>query len=283
MTNTGNSSANYDLNIGYGDGSIAYNWTNTTGKTFGINNIQLDIKDTTYTASSVSGDLISNDILYSSVFKIGVAAGSTTPSNYLDANSTPIVGAYGTLTVNLDGTYSYQANGKIADLGKDDVFTYKIETLDGTVNTQTLTIKVDADNVLIGTPDAGTTGNDIAVSQSANEVFTLGDGADLLIYNVLNGSSPTGGNGTDQWLDFNMSEGDKIDVSSLLSGATTDNINNYLSVSISGNQVTLLVDRDGSSGGISTPTALLTLTNEDHATNPITSLVDLLNNNSIIY
>ncbi|KKZ41225.1 type I secretion C-terminal target domain-containing protein [Acinetobacter baumannii] len=248
-----------------------------------INNIQLDIKDTTYTASSVSGDLISNDILYSSVFKIGVAAGSTTPSNYLDANSTPIVGAYGTLTVNLDGTYSYQANGKIADLGKDDVFTYKIETLDGTVNTQTLTIKVDADNVLIGTPDAGTTGNDIAVSQSANEVFTLGDGADLLIYNVLNGSSPTGGNGTDQWLDFNMSEGDKIDVSSLLSGATTDNINNYLSVSISGNQVTLLVDRDGSSGGISTPTALLTLTNEDHATNPITSLVDLLNNNSIIY
>ncbi|WP_407503132.1 beta strand repeat-containing protein, partial [Acinetobacter baumannii] len=252
VTNTGNSSANYDLNIGYGDGSIAYNWTNTTGKTFGINNIQLDIKDTTYTASSVSGDLISNDILYSSVFKIGVAAGSTTPSNYLDANSTPIVGAYGTLTVNLDGTYSYQANGKIADLGKDDVFTYKIETLDGTVNTQTLTIKVDADNVLIGTPDAGTTGNDIAVSQSANEVFTLGDGADLLIYNVLNGSSPTGGNGTDQWLDFNMSEGDKIDVSSLLSGATTDNINNYLSVSISGNQVTLLVDRDGSSGGIST-------------------------------
>ncbi len=283
VTNTGNSSANYDLNIGYGDGSIAYNWTNTTGKTFGINNIQLDIKDTTYTASSVSGDLISNDILYSSVFKIGVAAGSTTPSNYLDANSTSIVGAYGTLTVNLDGTYSYQANGKIADLGKDDVFTYKIETLDGTVNTQTLTIKVDADNVLIGTPDAGTTGNDIAVSQSANEVFTLGDGADLLIYNVLNGSSPTGGNGTDQWLDFNMSEGDKIDVSSLLSGATTDNINNYLSVSISGNQVTLLVDRDGSSGGISTPTALLTLTNEDHATNPITSLVDLLNNNSIIY
>ncbi|WP_258580196.1 VCBS domain-containing protein [Acinetobacter baumannii] len=135
-----------------------------------------------------------------------------------------MVGAYGTLTVNLDGTYSYQANGKIADLGKDDIFTYKIETLDGTVNTQTLTIKVDADNVLIGTPDAGTTGNDIAVSQSANEVFTLGDGADLLIYNVLNGSSPTGGNGTDQWLDFNMSEGDKIDVSSLLSGATTDNI-----------------------------------------------------------
>ncbi|MFX5550503.1 Ig-like domain-containing protein [Acinetobacter baumannii] len=282
VTNTETSSADYDLNIAYGDGSVLYNWTNTTGKTFGINNIQLDIKDTTYTASSVSGDLISNDILYSSVFKIGVAAGSTTPSNYLDANSTPIVGAYGTLTVNLDGTYSYQANGKIADLGKDDIFTYKIETLDGTVNTQTLTIKVDADNVLIGTPDAGTTGNDIAVSQSANEVFTLGDGADLLIYNVLNGSSPTGGNGTDQWLDFNMSEGDKIDVSSLLSGATTDNINNYLSVSISGNQVTLLVDRDGS-GGISTPTALLTLTNEDHATNPITSLVDLLNNNSIIY
>ncbi len=53
-------------------------------------------------------------------------------------------------------------------------------------------------------------------------------------------------------------------------------------MSISGNQVTLLVDLDGS-GGISTPTALLTLTNEDHATNPITSLVDLLNNNSIIY
>ncbi|MGQ1263382.1 Ig-like domain-containing protein [Acinetobacter baumannii] len=282
VTNTGTSSADYDLNIAYGDGSGLFNWTNTTGKTFGINNIQLDITGTTYTASTVSGDLISNDLLYSSVFKIGVAAGSTTPSNYLDVNSTSIVGTYGTLTVNLDGTYSYQANGKIADLGKDDVFTYKIETLDGTVNTQTLTIKVDADNVLIGTPNAGTAGNDIAVSQSTNEVFTLGDGADLLIYNVLNGSSPTGGNGTDQWLDFNMSEGDKIDVSSLLSGATATTINNYLSVTISGNQVTLLVDRDGS-GSASSPTTLLTLTNEEHATNPITSLVDLLNNNSIIY
>ena len=282
VTNTGTSSADYDLNIAYGDGSGLFNWTNTVGKTFGINNIQLDITGTTYTASTVSGDLISNDLLYSSVFKIGVAAGSTTPSNYLDVNSTSIVGTYGTLTVNLDGTYSYQANGKIADLGKDDVFTYKIETLDGTVNTQTLTIKVDADNVLIGTPDAGTTGNDIAVSQSANEVFTLGDGDDLLIYNVLNGLSPIGGNGIDQWLDFNMSEGDKIDVSSLLSGANADNINNYLSVSISGNQVTLLVERDGS-GDISTPTTLLTLINEDHATNPIISLEDLLNNNSIIY
>ncbi|MDO7535341.1 Ig-like domain-containing protein, partial [Acinetobacter pittii] len=282
VTNTGTSSAAYDLNIAYGDGSGLFNWTNTVGKTFGINNIQLDITGTTYTASTVSGDLISNDLLYSSVFKIGVAAGSTTPSNYLDVNSTSIVGTYGTLTVNLDGTYSYQANGKIADLGKDDVFTYKIETLDGTVNTQTLTIKVDADNVLIGTPNAGTAGNDIAVSQSTNEVFTLGDGADLLIYNVLNGSSPTGGNGTDQWLDFNMSEGDKIDVSSLLSGATATTINNYLSVTISGNQVTLLVDRDGS-GSASSPTTLLTLTNEEHATNPITSLVDLLNNNSIIY
>ncbi|WP_140159464.1 BapA/Bap/LapF family prefix-like domain-containing protein [Acinetobacter pittii] len=282
VTNTGTSSADYDLNIAYGDGSGLFNWTNTTGKTFGINNIQLDITGTTYTASTVSGDLISNDTLYSSVFKIGVAAGSTTPSTYLDVNSTPIVGTYGTLTVNLDGTYSYQANGEIADLGKDDVFTYKIETLDGTVNTQTLTIKVDADNVLIGTPNAGTAGNDIAVSQSTNEVFTLGDGADLLIYNVLNGSSPTGGNGTDQWLDFNMSEGDKIDVSSLLSGATATTINNYLSVTISGNQVTLLVDRDGS-GSASSPTTLLTLTNEEHATNPITSLVDLLNNNSIIY
>ncbi|WP_327436672.1 VCBS domain-containing protein, partial [Acinetobacter junii] len=282
VTNTGTSSAAYDLNIGYGDGSAVFNWTNTNGKIFGVNNIQLDITGTTYTASTVSGDLISNDILYSSVFKIGVAAGSTTPSNYLDVNSTPIVGTYGTLTVNLDGTYSYQANGKITDLGKDDVFTYKIETLDGTVNTQTLTIKVDADNVLIGTPDAGTTGNDIAVSQSANEVFTLGDGDDLLIYNVLNGLSPIGGNGIDQWLDFNMSEGDKIDISSLLSGANADNINNYLSVSISGNQVTLLVDRDGS-GDISTPTTLLTLINEDHATNPIISLEDLLNNNSIIY
>jgi len=282
VTNTGTSSADYDLNIAYGDGSALYNWTNTAGKTFGINNIQLDITGTTYTASTVSGDLISNDTLYSSVFKIGVAAGSTTPSNYLDVNSTSIVGTYGTLTVNLDGTYSYQANGKIADLGKDDVFTYKIETLDGTVNTQTLTIKVDADNVLIGTPNAGTAGNDIAVSQSANEVFTLGDGADLLIYNVLNGSSPTGGNGTDQWLDFNMSEGDKIDVSSLLSGATANNITNYLSVTISGNQVTLSVDRDGS-GSASSPTTLLTLTNEEHATNPITSLLDLLHNNSIIY
>ncbi|XZW56660.1 Ig-like domain-containing protein [Acinetobacter baumannii] len=75
VTNTGTSSADYDLNIAYGDGSGLFNWTNTTGKTFGINNIQLDITGTTYTASTVSGDLISNDLLYSSVFKIGVAAG----------------------------------------------------------------------------------------------------------------------------------------------------------------------------------------------------------------
>src|SRR5690606_10321880 len=42
------------------------------------------------------------------------------------ANGMTVEGSYGTLTVNSDGTYSYQVKAEAAAIGKVDVFTYKL-------------------------------------------------------------------------------------------------------------------------------------------------------------
>src|SRR5690606_38076887 len=59
----------------------------------------------------------------------------------LTGGSATIEGAYGTLVINADGSYSYTANGDPASLGLSDVFTYTIS--DGTSSVEaTLTVEV---------------------------------------------------------------------------------------------------------------------------------------------
>ncbi|MCU4423891.1 type I secretion C-terminal target domain-containing protein [Acinetobacter sp. WU_MDCI_Abxb74] len=64
-----------------------------------------------------------------------------------------IVGAYGTLTIGADGTYSYQATANMANVGKVDSFTYTVtDPVTGRTDTATL-------HVQVGSPDVDVTWN----------------------------------------------------------------------------------------------------------------------------
>ncbi|MDC5428263.1 Ig-like domain-containing protein, partial [Acinetobacter baumannii] len=64
-----------------------------------------------------------------------------------------VVGVYGTLTINADGTYSYQATADMANVGKVDSFTYTVtDPVTGRTDTATL-------HVQVGSPDVDVTWN----------------------------------------------------------------------------------------------------------------------------
>ncbi|MDC4843184.1 type I secretion C-terminal target domain-containing protein [Acinetobacter baumannii] len=86
------------------------------------------------------------------------------------------------------------------------------------------------------------------------------------------GNDATGGNGVDTWLDFNISQGDKINISELIIGqASKENLNQFVSFEKSGSTVTLSLDRDGNDVNYSA-TKLLILNNQTN----VTSLDDLI-------
>ncbi len=151
------------------------------------------------------------------------------------ANSISIEGNYGTLVVLKDGSYTYTAKGGIYGT---DTFTYVTTSKVGTQETATLEINV-------GKNITASAWSDIAVSSSANDTFMMGAGADTVIYtNLIDDRGGNGGNGLDKWSDFNVEEGDKIDLLQLLDGRQTEgNIGNYLKYE----DGVLFVDRNGES------------------------------------
>ena len=84
------------------------------------------------------------------------------------SNSETVTGAYGTLTINSNGSYSYVANSNISgldagDANITDVFTYIVS--DGTAtSTATLTINVIASQDLTARNDTGTVNEDATLT-----------------------------------------------------------------------------------------------------------------------
>ncbi|WP_312068583.1 BapA/Bap/LapF family large adhesin, partial [Acinetobacter sp.] len=201
------------------------------------------------------------------------------PGNYQIAAGQAINTGEGTLYLYNDGSYYYKALDSAANATFDSI-NYKLVSVTGAESTSTLTINLSQEL------------NSLAVSTSANDTFTLGNGSDTLIYNTLTAASvnsATGGNGFDTWTDFHVgnvatdSQADKIDLSNLLLGDPTSlTIGLYVSVNYDAatQNATISVDRDGL-GLTYSSTQLLTL----HVDEPTASLTlnDLLNNGQIIY
>ncbi len=73
----------------------------------------------------------------------------------------------------------------------------------------------------------------------------------------------TAGNSTgDHWTNFSLTQGDKIDIGDLLVGwnGSASTLGNYVSVSQSGNNTVISIDRDGT-GAAYTKSTLVTLDN----------------------
>ena len=134
----------------------------------------------------------------------------------------------------------------------------------------------DGDDVL-----EGGIGDDVLDGGAGLDTILSGLGRDVVIFNLLTGfeKDSLGGNDQDVWQDFNLLEGDKIDISELLIGdVSKTNLNQYIYFEKNFNNIILSVDRDGS-GEQYESSRFLTLTNQLQ----IKSLEDIISLNTIIF
>ncbi|EGT4257078.1 BapA prefix-like domain-containing protein [Citrobacter amalonaticus] len=189
--------------------------------------------------------------------------GSTATLDPYSSATTTIQGHYGSLQIRADGSYTYTLNNGVAlsSITTKETFTYTLNDTHGHSDTATLTVDI--------APQVAST--------SQSDVLVGSVYGDTLIYNLLSASDATGGNGTDTWKNFSLTQGDKIDIGDLLVGwnGQTASLGNYLSVSTSGGNTTLSIDRDGA-GNTYHSTQLVTLENVQ------TTLTELIEQNHIV-
>ncbi|MGU3525153.1 BapA/Bap/LapF family large adhesin [Enterobacteriaceae bacterium C23F] len=174
--------------------------------------------------------------------------GSTATLNPTSSTSTATIqGHYGTLTMNLDGSYNYvlKAGVTVASMTSKETFTYTLNDQNGHTDTATLTINM----------------NPQIASTNQHDVITGSAYGDTLIYHLL-ANTATGGNNNDNWTNFSLDQGDKIDLRELLTGwdHQASTLQNFVKVTTSGNDTVISIDRDGTGGSFSS-TTLITLNN----------------------
>ena len=137
-------------------------------------------------------------------------------------------------------------------------------------------------------------GDDLIIGGQGNDQITGGAGQDLVIFEVLENAASDAGNGLDTWDDFHVgsvatdANADMINIHALLDGKQNDaNISEYLSLKFEGDDITLVIDRDGK-GSQFGQADLLKLqglkSNSSLASKTETQILELLlNNDQIIY
>ena len=126
-----------------------------------------------------TGDMTDNDTdddASSTATITSITAASGSAQTTFSSNSETVNGAYGTLTINSDGSYSYVANSNISGLDAGgsnvtDVFTYIVS--DGTATSAaTLTINVIASQDLTAQNDTGTVNEDATLEVDDGDNLT---------------------------------------------------------------------------------------------------------------
>ena len=179
---------------------------------------------------------------------------TTTLDPYTGSTTVNIVGHYGTLAIAADGHYTYSLNAGISlsSITSKEVFNYTLTDAAGKTDSASLTINMAPQ----------------FISSEHNDVITGTAYGDTLIYQVLNNAAgnATAGNisstAGDHWTNFSLAQGDKIDIGDLLVGwnGSASTLGNYVSVSQSGGNTVISIDRDGT-GAAYTKSTLVTLDN----------------------
>lgn len=221
----------------------------------------------TSTANSVTGNIYDGDHIASvhTLLTVNGTGGSAATLDPLSSTTSAIInGLYGKLTIGIDGHYTYALNSDVSlsTIVTKETFTYTLNDQNGHTDTATLTINMNPQ--VVSTVDA--------------DRLTGSAYGDTLIYHLLNANDATGGNGTaDTWTNFSLAQGDKIDIGDLLVGWNGQNatLGNYLTVTTSGNNTVIAIDRDGT-GNTYHSTNLITLENVH------TTLDELVQQNHIV-
>ena len=224
----------------------------------------------TSTANSVTGNIYDGDHIASvhTLLTVNGTGGSTVTLDPLSSTTSTIInGLYGKLTIGIDGHYTYALNSDVSlsTIVTKETFTYTLNDQNGHTDTATLTINMNPQ--VVSTVDA--------------DRLTGSAYGDTLIYHLLNANDATGGNisngATDTWTNFSLAQGDKIDIGDLLVGWNGQNatLGNYLTVTTSGNNTVIAIDRDGT-GNTYHSTNLITLENVH------TTLDELVQQNHIV-
>ncbi|WP_236765718.1 Ig-like domain-containing protein [Acinetobacter junii] len=158
----------------------------TTTITTQLTEYNVDPANSTITGNNVISDAdpAGNDVLgigITTVTKVSYtnAAGVTTIEDVDPLTGANIVGDYGILHINADGSYTYTANGNPAVTGPEDIFTYTLS--DGfTSDTATLTINLtdnvaptQTPNITAISTDTGTQGDWSTADNSPTIIGTL--------------------------------------------------------------------------------------------------------------
>jgi VCBS repeat-containing protein len=161
-----------------------------------LSNITVEATSVVTDYRDVSGS-VSGGVLADDTAPAGTVV-STVDGTAVTAANTVIEGDYGRLTINPDGTYSYEANSPFTGSdGAQDVFTYTIRTPDGSTDTATLTITLDLPAIAPGLAlenDTGTAGDGLT-NDGTVTVSGLEDGA-TWEYSTDGGQNWTTGTGT---------------------------------------------------------------------------------------
>ena len=134
---------------------------------------------------------------------VGVAAGNNTSSPVSGGVGTVsgIAGSYGTLYLNADGTYTYDANPNAVTSNQTDTFIYTVQDGDGDLSTTTLTINVN--NVSVTASDTEALVNEAglpsgsdsgASSEAFNGAITPAGGTGPYTYTLTSNGNGTYGN-----------------------------------------------------------------------------------------
>ena len=129
----------------------------------------------------------------------GVAAGNNTTTALTTGVGSAINGAYGILTLQVDGSYTYQATANNITADAQDTFVYTIADSDGDTSTVTLTIDVanitlTPDNIIENVDEAAlSTGSDPSSNAEtvSGTLVVAGTGVEYTL-----DSNPAGNNGT---------------------------------------------------------------------------------------
>ncbi|WP_151743831.1 BapA/Bap/LapF family large adhesin, partial [Acinetobacter calcoaceticus] len=142
----------------------------------------------TYSAATVSGNVLTDDdsTIYGPSYVPDTITGTTVVSTVVGeqvgaiptsiGSSTAVIGAYGTLTISANGSYSYTPTANAANIGKVDSFTYTItDPVSGGTSTAVLHIQIGSPDVSItwNTASPGTDGTTQIVANADQAVATV--------------------------------------------------------------------------------------------------------------